>query len=448
MRFDENVQICFTFIIIQPILWMEIEMIQEISIENTFSIKTRQTISFEAVQDGAENSVHYIDVGNTRLLKLAAIYGGNASGKTNMLKAVEYYWSFILSAFSDLKPKENTGFTPFLFDPETEHAPGTFEITFFHEAVKYDYQLTLDAKCVHSEKLYFSPKGQKKLIYQRICKDCTGECDKLEYDWKWGDTLVGSKKKIAEMTRQNTTFLNTAAQLEHPDLGAIYNALGMGFMPMITPTTKGLMNFTLRRMEKDDDFKKDILNLLEKSDFGKINDIIVKTREVPSAFVETLPEEAKRGLKNTKKKYVMKEVLLSHRYSKDYYLSLSKESAGTQRMVQLSGPLFEIIRKNRFICIDEIEASLHQELLEFILKTFLENSKESQILFTTHNLDLLDSEFLLDDEVWFSEKDDDGGSTYTSFVDFTGVRKGASRKKLYNAGKFGARPIISSLITD
>jgi AAA15 family ATPase/GTPase len=423
-------------------------MIQEFSIENTFSIKTRQTISFEAVQDSNEDAIHYIQIGNTRLLKFAAIFGSNASGKSNMLKAVDFYINFTLNAFSDLKPKENTGFTAFAFDPDTVNSPGSFELTFFFDEIKYDYQLQMDTKCVHTEKLTYSPKGQKKLIYQRNCVDCTGDCDNLVYEWKWGDTLVGSKKKISEMTRPNTTFLNTAAQLEHPDLGKIYNHLRMVFMPTITPGTRGLMNFTMRRIEKNDTLKKDILNLLEKSDFSQINDIVLKTREVPSSFLDTLPDEAKEGLKNTEGKYVMKELLLSHKYGANYLLPITKESAGTQRLLELAGPLFEIIRKKHFICIDEIESSLHQELLEFILKTFLENSKESQILFTTHNLDLLDTEFLLDDEIWFSEKDENGGSNYKGFVEYTGVRKGSPRKKLYNAGKFGAKPIISTLITD
>jgi len=423
-------------------------MIQEFSIENTLSIKTRQTISFEAVQDSNEDSLHYIQIGSTRLLKLAAIFGSNASGKSNMLKAVDFYLDFILSAFSDLKPKENTGFIPFSFDTETIKAPGSFDVTFFCDEIKYEYQLTLDSKCVHSEKLTYSPKGQKKLVYQRTCSDCTGNCDTLNYEWKWGDTLVGSKKKIAEMTRPNTTFLNTAAQLEHPDLGKVYHSLRMSFMSTITPGTRGLMNFTIQRIEKNEGFKKDILNLLEKSDFGQIKDIVLKTREVPSSFIDTLPDAAKEGLKNTEGKYVTKDLLLSHQYGKNYLLPIAKESAGTQRLLELAGPLFEIIRNKHFICIDEIESSLHQELLEFILKTFLENSKESQILFTTHNLDLLDTEFILDDEVWFSEKDENGGSNYTGYVEFTGVRKGASRKKLYAAGKFGAKPIISTLITD
>jgi AAA15 family ATPase/GTPase len=98
------------------------------------------------------------------------------------------------------------------------------------------------------------------------------------------------------------------------------------------------------------------------------------------------------------------------------------------------------------LLIDEIECSLHKDLLEFFLDTFLDNGKESQFIFTTHITDLMDSELLRDDEVWFAKKQSDGSSTYDSISDYEGVRKGASRKKLYEADRFGARPIISRVV--
>ncbi len=135
--------------------------------------------------------------------------------------------------------------------------------------------------------------------------------------------------------------------------------------------------------------------------------------------------------------------MFSHSYDNNYELPLELESRGTQRFFELAGSLFELLESSKLLCIDELESSLHQELTEFFLKTFLENSTSSQMLFTTHNLDLLDSELLTDDGVWFAEKAEDGGSQYSSLVEYKGVRKEASRKKLYKAGKFGAIPIVS-----
>ena len=106
-------------------------MIQEFSIENTYSIKTRQTISFEAVQDNIEDSVHYITIGSTRLLKLAAIYGSNASGKSNMLKAVNFYINFIVNAFTKLKPQEQTGFNHLHLVKKCGISQVVFNLSFF-----------------------------------------------------------------------------------------------------------------------------------------------------------------------------------------------------------------------------------------------------------------------------------------------------------------------------
>lgn len=423
-------------------------MIQEFSIENTLSIKERQTISFEPVQEKNEDALHYIDVGNTRLLKLAAIYGSNASGKTNVLNAVNFYINFILNAFTDLKPQEGTNFIPFAFDTYTKNSPGTFELVFFVDEIKHEYFLSLDRKRVYEEKLFYSPKGQKKLIYQRIYNSTNKNSEGPSYEWKWGDNLLGSKTKIADMTRANTSFLNTAAQLKHPFLGKIYKFIALSFLPMITPATRGLLDYTISKIENDESMRIKILGLLQKADFGNIDDIKIETKEIPPNVLDSLPDEIKEDFKNIEGKFEIKDLLVSHQYGEHYFLPISRESAGTQRLLQLGGPLFALMEGEHFICIDEIESSLHQELLEFFFKTFLENSTKSQILFTTHNLDLLDSEFLLDDEIWFCEKDNEGGSNCTSFAEYKGVRKESSRKKLYNAGRFGAKPIISALILD
>jgi AAA15 family ATPase/GTPase len=139
---------------------------------------------------------------------------------------------------------------------------------------------------------------------------------------------------------------------------------------------------------------------------------------------------------------IVKEIRFSHQYAERFTLSLFEESNGTQRIFELAGPLFEILDSNKFLCIDEIEMSLHEELLEYFLKTFLRNSRGSQIMFTTHNQDLLDSDILRNDEIWFVEKDKTGGSGLFSLIEFKDVPEDVSRKRLYKAGGFGAMPLI------
>ncbi|HCC36798.1 MAG TPA: hypothetical protein DEQ14_03850 [Treponema sp.] len=414
-------------------------MIQEFTIENTFSIKTAQTISFEAA-DTHLDDIHYCSIPTEKkLLKLAAIYGPNASGKTNIINALNFYFQFVLYSFSSLSPNERTGFIPFMFDASTQKMPGRFELKFYIENIKYEYAISLDKQYVHTETLFSSPKGQRKLLYERKFT----EKGNAPYEWKWGDNLTGDKKKIAESTRGNTTFLNTAAQFAHPELSKIHKWMTSIYFPPIYPLPQGLARYTIDCIEENKKMKSNIINFLAHSDFGHINDIVIEEQELPDSFVNRLSQKAKAELQNPQGKYTTKSVSFLHSYEKSYGLPLELESRGTQRFFELAGPLFELLESSKLLCIDELESSLHQELTEFFLKTFLENSTCSQMLFTTHNLDLLDSELLTDDGVWFAEKAEDGGSEYSSIIEYKGIRKKVSRKKLYKAGKFGAIPIVS-----
>ena len=139
---------------------------------------------------------------------------------------------------------------------------------------------------------------------------------------------------------------------------------------------------------------------------------------------------------------IKRRATVIHEYNnKKYPLPLGWESSGTIRMLELVEPLVESSHSSMTI-IDELESSLHQDLVESFLRLFLELSNDSQLLFTTHNQDFLDSGLLLDDEVWFCGKTETGNSVYSSISDYPGIRKETSRKKLYQAGKFGALPNI------
>ena len=418
-------------------------MIQEFTVENIYSIKTRQTISFEVTSNENDKSRHFVNIGGKKLLKIAALFGPNAAGKSNMIHAFDCCFRFIMYAFTDLKPKEDTGFQPFLFDNDTANSPGYFAISFFMNKIKYEYQLIFDAKCVHNESLSFSPKGQKKLIFERLCKDPNQQLQYLDYKYKWGDVFTGAKSKIASMTRPNVTFFNTAAQLHHPLVQEIYNWLEKTHLPIIIPSQQNLLIWTIEQIEKNDKRKKDILSFLANAGFDHISDIVIKNEEVPASFLERLPENERAEMKSPDGKFIFKEILITHKYNDVYNLSVHDESRGTQRMLELAGPLLTILLNKMFLCIDEIESSLHEGLQEFIIKTFLNNSSGSQILFTTHNQALMDSGLLLDDSIWLVEKEKDGGSTYSCLAHRQGLRKTASRMMLYKDGRLGALPNIS-----
>jgi AAA15 family ATPase/GTPase len=418
-------------------------MIQEFTIENMFSIKTRQTISFEVTSNENDNIRHFVNIGGKKLLKIVALFGPNAAGKSNMLHAFDYCFRFMMNAFTDLKPKEDTGFIPFLFDEEFANKPGHFGIIFYLKETKYEYQLIFNENCVHKESLFFSPKGQKKLIFERLCIDPYLQWEELVYNYKWGDVFSGAKSRIALMTRPNVTFFNTAAQLHHPFIQEIYNWLNKAHFPIIIPSQQNLLIWTIEHIEKNKLMKKELLLFLANAGFDHISDIVINDEEIPSSFLERLPDNEKAELKTLDGKYRVKEIFITHKYKNVYNLPVYDESQGTQRILELAGPLLTLLRNKIFLCIDEIESSLHEDLQSFLIRTFLDNKIGSQILFTTHNQSLMDSGLLLDDSIWLVEKDKYGGSTYSCLAHKQGIRKASSRMKLYKDGKLGALPNIS-----
>lgn len=413
-------------------------MILEFSVTNTFSIKDTQSISFEAVLTNESDSYHIKKIGDKRILKTACIYGANAAGKTNMATSLMFYLDFILTSFTDLKPDESTHFIPFMFDKKTSKRPGSFSLVFFApdfsdetKLIKYEYFISLNKSEVLEESLLYSPKGQKKLIFER----------KKDMPVKWGSTITGAKKVVAETTRTNCSLIGAGAQVNHPVFSCIYKHFSKRVKPIIMPAHDGLDDFILRKIEKDNEFKNKVIGLLEASDFGSISDIKIESHEMPETLLKMLPKEVQDEIAKKGEKPARRDAKFVHHYDDDYELPIYLESAGTKRMLELALPLVELANSS-ILMIDELESSLHQSLLETFLQLFLEISDDSQLLFTTHNLDLLDSDLLRDDEVYFCFKTDKGNSIYHSITDYKGIRKETSRKKLYMADKFGALPLI------
>ena len=412
-------------------------MILEFTVKNTLSIKDEQLISFEAAESVHEDDeLHCIEYGGKKFLKLACIYGANASGKTKIAEAFAFYVHFFIKSFHSLQPTEKIHFFPFLFDSKTASEPGEFSIVFYakdfdsENEIRYEYFIKLNKERVLEESLYYSPKGQRKLIFER--KDAI----------KWGTCVTGAKKVIADLTRDNCSVVSAGAQAKHPIFLYIYDHFNERFKGMIDSSDNTLSGYIAKRMEEDEDFKKKVTQLLAFTDVGNITDITIKKQELPEEFLKSIPEEVRNEFTKRGETPVIRNVSLIHHYGNDIELPLAMESAGTQKIMELAAPLIDITQEPSLCLIDELESSLHQELLEMFIQLFLESSTDSQILFTSHNQELLDSGFLRDDEIWFCNKDSNGGSKYNSIADYTGIRKETSRKKLYQADKFGALPNV------
>ncbi len=418
-------------------------MILEFSVKNYTSIKETATLSFEATNETAYQDEHTVIRGNKRILKTAMIIGPNASGKTNILKALRFLLNYIENSFTTLKPKSRTGVIPFAFDPDCKLSPTEFALIFFIGQIKYEYVLHLTVNSVAFEELNFSPKGQKKLMFRRNTSN--------ETIYTWGDSLGGNKNEIAAMTSANIPYLTAAAQLNHPVLSEVFDWFQEHHIPFISPDPSPSLSIAASGyIYRHPELKHEILKLLKGADVSHIEELIIKKREIETDFLNFLTEDAKNEFLSEEKSSTLYEVEFLHRYNGiGTPLPLSHESRGTQRLYALSVPLLLSTGRDSLLLVDELDTALHQEVLHFFIKAFIQHSSGAQLIFTCHNLDILDTDILRRDEIWLCDKDyETGGSMYTCVSDYRGIRKDASLRRVYLAGKLGARPITDITFLD
>ncbi len=418
-------------------------MILEFSVKNYTSIKETATLSFEATNDTSHLEEHTVLRGNKRILKTAMLIGPNASGKTNLLNALRFFLNYIENSFTTLKPNSRTGVSPFAFDPVDKDSPTEFALTFFIDQIKYEYRLHLTSHAVIFEELNYSPKGQKKLMYRRDSAK--------ETPFTWGDSFGGNRNETAAMTLANIPFLTAAAQLNHPLLKQVFSWFQGHRMPFISPDpSQSISRATSEYIFKHPEMKDDILTLLKGADLSHIEDIAVREREIEKDFLDFLTEDAKKELLSDNENPSLFEVEFIHSYGGTRTsLPLRNESRGTQRLYALSVPFLLSTEADRLIMVDELDTSLHQEVLHLFIKAFIQRSRGAQLIFTCHNLDILETDILRRDEIWLCDKDyESGGSVYQCVSDFTGIRKDASLRRVYLAGKLGSRPITDITLLD
>ncbi len=426
-------------------------MLINISIKNFRSIKNEITLSFEA-NNTDELSEFYIvrPKEGMRLLKLGIIYGANASGKTTILLALNFLRSLILEPFE--KKTENFNFEPFLFDADTPSENTFFTIEFIQNKIKYHYEIELNKNSIIREKL-FNHNPNKALVYER----------KTNASKQFTEITFGTKIKIKKESRDaligNTLWNNTVlggylkTNFESKELQDVIDWFENKLEKMIEPKislVSLISNHILRGKIK----KEHIIEILKKADFG-ISNIFIKNgdnNEFGEKIINMLAKEA--GIPYGKVKHLKEqnnleatETLLQHSVGHlSYLLPIAEESAGTKRYYEFSGLLSLIIAGKKILPIDELESSLHPDLIKHFLLTFLVNSHEAQLIATTHYRELLmERDILRNDAIWFTEKKEDGSTDLFSLNDFDSsvVRNTSSIYNAYKIGKLGAVPKLN-----
>jgi len=431
-------------------------MIINFSVQNFHSIKDKVTLSFEAgTSDDLEDYYIIKPKEGLRILKLGLIYGANASGKTTILKALDFLREIVLNPFE--KKTDIFNFNPFLFDNHKPHESTIFSLEFIQNGIKYLYEVELFKIFIISEKLiFFNPN--KAIVYERVT-DLEKQLSKITFGNK-----IKINKEHKAILEANSLWNNTVlggflkTNIESRELQEVINWFKDKFNKVVKPKTN-LLGFVTDKIESNEIDKNHIIAFLKKADF-KISDIVIKKEEMDLTPKDVLSfiDKIKVGEEGINRiqinsKIERTEIYFQHKFEEkiNYNLEYFEESAGTQRYYQFSGLLDLMIKGEIIVPIDELESSLHPDLLKHFLLTFLVNSKNSQLIATTHYRELLmEKDILRNDAIWFTEKKEDGSTDLFSLADFDSsvIRNTSSIYNAYKIGKLGAVPNLSDYYID
>jgi len=413
-------------------------MIKNFTVGNFQSFRDKNTLCLERQANDDSLKESFFTNQKTEFLRSVAIYGANASGKSNLWKALLFFRQFITNSLQSSLVNEKIQVMPFLLNTKTENEPSFFEVEIYAGKKRFQYGFEVSSKKVHKEWLFEFPN--KKKLFERT----NDEIDHNPIHFK--EATADLKK----MTRPNVLFLTVLASYNAEISREVVKEI-----QKIEVMSGNLHGSTLDySVQKYREYQKEILDFMKEADFG-ITDLTIDEKEVsPEELIKNLPLQFRQLVPVGQEKMFQRTIKTSHSKFKpdgtkvgDVSFDFSQESTGTQHFFALSAPFINTLKEGKVLIVDELDASLHPFLCRFILKLFNSNDRNknnAQLIFTTHDVSLLENEILRRDQVWFTEKDKFGVSELYSLAEL-GERKEASFGKRYLEGRYGALPYIHYL---
>ena len=432
-------------------------MLIEFTVGNFRSFKEPETFSMVAANltspDPRLDTESVIPVDKElKLLTSAAIYGRNSSGKSNLLAALRFMREFVLNSSRDTQATDAIHTEPFRLSTETRDKPSFFEIAFIIAGKRYRYGFEVDTERVVSEWLFTVPTIREALLFQR-------EGSEIEVSSRFKEG-----RGLQERTRPNALFLSVAAQFNGEIATSILKWLG-GFLVFVLDDS----NFfaTAFILASGLGYGSKIIQLIHNLDVG-INDIQLRTTGLsdpePRMGIDpqwTREEAIRRVQENISRRldFISSELNDAIRSIHSVYNADGEpvsseafdfgetESEGTKKLFAMTGPLIIALDQGYSLVIDEIDTKLHPLITRAIISLFNSketNPKSAQLIFATHDANLLDNRLLRRDQIWFVEKDRYGASHLVSLAEYR-VRKEASFEKDYLQGRYGGVPSLGDL---
>lgn len=411
-------------------------MLLEFRVRNFRSFREEAVFNMAASSDTQLFETHTLATGLDKLprvVRTAAVYGANASGKSNLIKAIQFMQSMVLTS-SQVQPDAENGLTPFHLREDANSFPTLMEATFVIDGVRHQYGFEFTRKRVLAEWLLVYESAKPQAWFSR-----TFDEKRDRYNYTYSDYFVGRKSVWEAATRKEVLFLTTAIQLNNEQLRPLHQHLTSDLIVFPNGARIGF-DFSTGFIENEDNAAR-VATLLTAADTG-ISSVSVKKQGV---------KEVKFDLATNQPQIRDVEMKIPHFGHKvegrDYYFEMAEESSGTQLFFGLSGPLLDILDKGRLLVVDELDSSLHPLLVQRILDMFQSiefNSKGAQLIFSTHDVSLLDSHKMRRDQIWFTEKDSNQVTHLFPLLDFS-PRKGEALERNYLGGRYGGIPILDSL---
>lgn len=408
-------------------------MVLEIQLTNFFSIKDTVILDLRAGKINTEKSRAL--TGNTfsfddiDVLKTVAIYGANASGKSNIIKAIRFCNAMI---FESHKHNENTifNFLPFKFDGFNGKS-STYTIRFVIHGIEYLYSYSLTRNEILKESLYYYPSGRIAKVFERDEK--AGKTKKKKYSF--GTSVIKRPYDVADSTSNKTLFISRASQMDRAIPKDVFNFFYRDFIlhyrryshRHVDTLIKNYKDSLLKALQLADS---DIIDFQQKITKSKGKNIRANFETEDVSFQDTEVENL--------------EIKTFHKSSPNTPFNFqTEESAGTIKLFWMMLIILDVVKNNKILLIDEIGDSLHVKMIEYIIQIFNAGS-QSQLIFSTHNTSILDLDKFRKDQVWFVNKKMDGSSDLYSLYDYGDFRDTMNVEKAYLQGRFDSIPIIDN----
>ena len=420
-------------------------MLRDFWVKNYLSIRDKQELSFLAKGPSSELVTEVAD--GVFLYKLGVLYGANASGKSNMLIALNEVFRLLVLPKSDATQRIN-GSIPFIL---TKNAPIEMHVSFYANGIRYDYDVAFNEKYILNEVLYYYPKKSKSLFYER---SFVGE--NIQADVKFGPSLnlqVKTQESIRENTLNNHSVLSVCSKAALKEDIAPFNVLHSWIMDNyhdvdgdgekgIVEILKDAYNTPPKRKFYNTMLLKADLNILEYRPI--IEDRFVPTEYRERIQKENIPQEMKEALLKPTADSV---AFVNHSINGDFDIPLKWQSKGTIKYIRILDALYDMITSSHVYYLDELGEDLHNDLLYYYLNVFIFNSDKSQLIITSQETTLLSQDLINENRgvVWFVEKNKETASSEYARGDSFGLHKNLSIYNSYRIGRLGAKPELGSI---